>query len=450
MYDIIIIGGGPGGYVAAIRGAQLGARVALIEKGKLGGVCLNLGCIPTKTLLHTAEVFVGIKESDQLGIKAGSIELDFLKMMGRKDHVVKNLVAGVEWLMKSNGIDLFRGEAELVSRQSVRVNGESIAGKNIIIAVGSTSVKLPVPGIDKAAVITSDEIFSLERLPDSMAIIGGGVIGVEMALLFHSLGCPVTVIEMMDRIVPMMDREISMALTRILERRGIRIITGAKVEAIHQTGLIYSRNETKEALKAAVILMAAGRKPGGDSLDLDKLGISHDRGVIFTDERLRTNAPNIYAVGDVNGKSMLAHVAAMEGVVAAENIMGLERVMDYYAAPQCIYTFPEVAAVGITEEEAKNQGLQFKSSRFPVKANGKSLAEGNRDGFIKLIGDTTGRILGAHILAPHATEMITQCSLAMGLKATAEDITRIMFPHPTVSEIISEAARGITGRAIHG
>ena len=265
MYDIIIIGGGPGGYVAAIRGAQLGARVALIEKGKLGGVCLNLGCIPTKTLLHTAEVFAGLKESSSLGIKVGVLELDFPKMMGRKDQVVKNLVAGVEWLMKSNGIDLVRGEAELDSHQSVRVNGELVSGRNIIIAAGSTPVKLPVPGVEETTVITSDEIFTLERLPDSMAVIGGGIIGVEMALLFHSLGCPVTVIEMMDRIVPMMDREISKALTGVLERRGVKVITGAKVEAVHKTGLAYSRNETRENEEAAVILMAAGRRPGGDS-----------------------------------------------------------------------------------------------------------------------------------------------------------------------------------------
>lgn len=222
------------------------------------------------------------------------------------------------------------------------------------------------------------------------------------------------------------------------------------MEAIDQTGLTYSRNETKETLKAAVVLLAAGRRPGGDSLALDPIGVTHDRGVIVTDERLRTNVPNIYAVGDVNGKYMLAHVAVMEGVVAAENIMGLDRVMDYSAVPQCIYTFPEVAALGISEEEAISQGIPYKVSRFPVKANGKSLAEGNRDGFIKIITGETGHILGAHILAPHATEMITQCSLAMALKATVEDINRIIFPHPTVSEIISEAARGITGRTIHG
>jgi dihydrolipoamide dehydrogenase len=418
--------------------------VALIEKGKLGGVCLNLGCIPTKTLLHTAEVFAAIKESAQLGIKVGPPELDFSKMMGRKEQVVKGLGAGVQWLMKSNGIDVIPGEAKLISNQSVRVNGDEITGKNIIIAVGSTPLQLPVPGAEEAIVITSDEVFGLERLPDSMVIVGGGVIGVEMAFLFHLLGCPVTVIEMMDRIVPMMDQEISRTLAGILERRGVKIITGARVETIHKTGLTYTWNETTRNLEAAVILMAAGRRPNGDSLALDQLGIEHDRGRISADDHLRTNIPNVYAIGDVNGRHMLAHVASMEGVVAVENIMGQERVMDYSTVPQCIYTFPEVAAVGVTEEQAIQQGLQIKVSRFPVKANGKSMAEGNRDGLIKMIADHEGRILGVHILAPHATEMITQCGMAMGLGATTEALSRIMFPHPTVSEIISEAVRGIS------
>jgi dihydrolipoamide dehydrogenase len=276
-----------------------------------------------------------------------------------------------------------------------------------------------------------------------MTIIGGGVIGVEMALLFQSLGCPVTVLEMMDRIVPtpIMDREISRDLTGILKRRGIKIITGAKVEAIHKTGLTYRRDETVENLEAAVVFMAAGRRSNGDQLSLDKLGIEHDRGNISTDGHQRTNIPNIYAVGDVNGRYMLAHVAAMEGMVAVENIMGRERVMDYSAVPQCIYTFPEVAAMGMTEEQALQQNIPVKISRFPVKANGKSLAEGNRDGFIKLIAGDEGRILGAHIIAPHATEIISQIGLAMDLKATSQDLSRVIFPHPTVSEIISEAAK---------
>lgn len=449
LYDIIVIGGGPGGYVAAIRGAQSGAKVALIEKEKLGGICLNVGCIPTKTLLHTAEVFAAIKESAFLGIKAPAPELDFSKMMGRKDQVVKNLVAGVQWLMKSNGIEVIQGEAELISTESVSVNGAPFTGKHLIVATGSAPLKLPVPGVEEPIVITSDEVFTLEQLPESMVIIGGGAVGVEMALLFHTLGCPVTIIEMMDRIVPMMDREVSQALAGILERRGVNIVTGAKVEAIHKRGLAYGQNGTVRELEASAVLMAVGRRSNGNLLALDKLGIEHDRGVVATDEHLRTNIPNTYAVGDVNGKHMLAHVAAMEGVIAVENIMGRERLMDYSAVPQCIYTFPEVAAVGITEEQAIQKGYPTKVSRFPVKANGKSLAEGNRDGFIKMVTDDRGRILGTHIIAPHATEMITQCGLAMGLKTAAEDLSRIIFPHPTVSEIISEAAHGITGRAIH-
>ena len=449
MYDIIIIGGGPGGYVAAIRGAQLGAKVALIEKENLGGVCLNLGCIPTKTLLHAAEIFTTIKDSAYWGIKAAKPELDFPKMMARKDQVVKNLVAGVRWLMQSNGIDVIKGNAELVSAEAISVNGELLTGRNMIIAVGSSPLKLPVPGGTEPAVITSDEVFALERLPDSMTIIGGGVIGVEMAVLFQALGCATTIIEIADRIAPMLDAEISQALAGILERYRVKIVTGAQVEAIKPGRLIYRLNNMVRSLETSVILMAVGRRSNGGLLALDRLGIEHNRGVIAADANLRTNIPNIFAVGDVNGKYMLAHVAAMEGIVAVENIMGRKRTMDYSAVPQCIYTFPEVAVVGMTEEQAIHQGYPVKVSRFPVKANGKSLAEGNREGFIKLIAADSGRILGAHIMAPHASELISQCGLALNLNASAAALTKTIFPHPTIAEIISEAAQGIVDRPIN-
>jgi dihydrolipoamide dehydrogenase len=449
LYDIIIIGGGMGGYVAAIRGAQLGAKVVLIEKDKLGGVCLNRGCIPTKTLLHSAELFTTIKKAERFGILVASPELDFNQMMARKDQVVKTHVGGVQWLMKSNGIDVIHGNAELVSPEAVSVNGKQIEARNLIIAVGSVPAELSIPGAGESNVITSDEVFSLDHLPESIVIIGGGVIGVEMAALFQNLDCITTVIELLDRIVPMMDGEVSASLTEILKRQGVRIITGARVEAIQREGLSYNRNEVSQNINASLVLMAVGRRSNGNRLDFDKLGIKHDRGFIATDERLRTNIPGVYAVGDVNGKYMLAHVAAMEGIVAVENIMGHDRVMDYHAVPQCIYTFPEVASVGLTEEEAVNEGYRIKVSRFPVKANGKSMADGNWEGFIKMVAGSTGEILGVHIIGPHATEMITQGSMAIGLKATAADITRIVFPHPTVSEIISEAAHGIVDRPIH-
>lgn len=449
MYDIIVIGGGPGGYVAAIRGAQLGAKVALIEKERLGGICLNLGCIPTKTLLHAAEVFTAIKDSARWGIKVTKPELDFPKMMARKDQVVRNLVAGVQWLMQSNGIDVIQGNAELVSTEAISVNGDLLTGRNMIIAVGSSPLKLPVPGGAIPAVITSDEVFSLKRLPDSMTIISGGAIGVEMAALFQALGCTTTIIELMDRIAPRLDTEISQALTGILERRGVKIVTGARVEAIQPGKLTYYLNNTVRSLEASIILMAVGRCSNGSLLALDRLGIEHNRGVIVTDARLRTNIPNIFAVGDVNGKDMLAHVAVMEGIIAVENIMGREKTMDYSAVPQCIYTFPEVAVVGMTEEQAIHQGYQVKVSRFPVKANGKSLAEGNREGLIKLIAADSGRILGAHIIAPHATELISQCSLALNLNAPATALTRTIFPHPTIAEIVFEAAQGIIDRPIN-
>jgi dihydrolipoamide dehydrogenase len=454
MYDVIIIGGGPGGYVAAIKGAQLGLKVALIEKENLGGVCLNRGCIPTKSLLHIASVFSDIKKAGQLGISVSSPVIDFSKAVAKKDQLVKSLVGGIQWLMKNNGVEVVRGEADLVSEKEVAVNGNIMEAGNIIIAVGSSPVMPKIPGADNANVITSDDALALKELPKTMTIIGGGVIGVEMAFLFQSLGCATTIIEMAGRLVPMMDRDLSGGLAEMLKGLGVNIITDACVEYISSDSVTYrssnsSSNSSKQT-QSEKVLVCVGRASNGLSLSLDKVGISHKKGIIAVDERLRTNIPGIYAIGDVNGKYMLAHVASAEGIRAIENIRGEDGIMDYGAIPQCIYTAPEAASVGLTEEEAMEKGMQIKVSKIPLAANGKALAEGCQKGFSKMIMDkTSGKLLGAHILAPHAAEIITQCTIAMDTNAKIDDLVHVIFPHPSVSELLNEAIHGLNHRPIH-
>lgn len=450
MYDLVVIGAGPGGYVAAIRAAQGGAKVALIEQDEVGGVCLNRGCIPTKTLLHSAGLYQSIKKAAEFGVTVSTPTVDFARMISRKEQVVKTLVGGIQWLLKKNKVQLIKGKAQLESAKEIRVNEEIIKSENLIIAVGSSPALLPIPGADDPAVITSDEALSLDRLPASLAIIGGGVIGVEMAFLFQSLGCAVTIIELMDRLVPMFDAEVSKTLTEILVKNGITVYTNARVEAIEEGVISYRYNGNLEHLAPEKILMAVGRRSNGLSLDLDKVGIKHEKGVIATDNRLRTSVPNIYAIGDVNGKYMLAHVASAEGIVAVENILGRSCEMSYEAVPQCIYTQPEVAAVGLTQEEAEKEGYRIKVSKIPLLANGKALAVGETKGFIKMIADLdTEQILGAHIIAPSATDMIAQVCQMIALKNPAGELAKVIYPHPTVSEIIAEATHGIVDRPIH-
>ncbi len=449
-YNIIIVGGGPGGYVAAIRGAQMGAKVALVEEKALGGVCLNCGCIPTKALLKSAMVLQEIKDAARFGINIGSVSVDFNRIMKRKNEVVSTLSSGIKGLMSANGIDVIKGRAELEAYDTVNIQGKRLKGSSIIIATGSVPFKPPIPGIDRSCVITSDEALELTKLPKSMVVIGGGVIGVEMATLFGLLGCEVTIIEMMDRIVPMMESEISEELCSILKKSSISVITSARVKEIHDGSVTYSKGNATQNVKAEKVLLASGRLSSGEKLSLDKLGIRHKKGVIETDEKMRTNIENIYAIGDVNGKYMLAHTASEEGIVAVENIMGLTKTMDYNSIPQCIYTSPEIASVGITEEQARSKGYKVRVSKFPLMANGKALTEGYTDGFIKMIADEAyGQILGVHIMASHATEIISQCAIAMHNELTVYELANTIFPHPTQSEIIPEASRGFSHGAVH-
>ena len=451
--DVLIIGGGPGGYVAAIKAVHLGLKTVLIEKDKLGGVCLNKGCIPTKALVATAETIYHIQRAREFGIHLRGYSLDFAAIMERKDRIVRMVSSNLDQLTKSNKIRVIKGEGQIVEPGEVEVlfeegQREILHTKNIIIATGSKVMKLPIPGIDSDGVITSDEALSLKELPSRMIIIGGGVVGIEFASIFKALGVEITIVEMLPRILPSIDEEISRRLTQILKRKGIGIITDCKVKDIRKDnqnlGILVSKLEGGIILEAEKVLLAAGRVPELGNIDVQGLGIKLDKGVIKVDGRMRTNIPGIYAIGDVVGKIMLAHVASREGIVAVENIFGKKVSMDYKAVPNCVFSIPEVASVGLTEEEARRGNSNIKVSKFPFRANSKALIMGETEGMVKIIanGDNL-KLLGVHILGVHASDLIAEVTLALSMGATAKDIINTIHAHPTLEEMIAETAEGI-------
>lgn len=449
-YDVAIIGGGPGGYVAAIQAAKLGGKVLLIEKENLGGVCLNKGCIPTKTLLKSSGTYKAVKEAERFGIAVENVSIDFKKMMLRKQEVVATLVNGIKGLMKANKIDVVRGEGRIADATHIAVGQDTFEASNIIIATGSRPFIPGIKGIESDHVMDSDALLSIDKLPASITIIGGGVIGVEFAVLLSELGCSVTIVEMMDNIMFMADEDVIKELKSILKRNRVNIIVSARVTEIKGQEVIYERDGKILSIESDKVLVAVGRIPETDQAELDRLGIVHVRGRITTDERMQTNIKGIYAIGDVNGKYMLAHVASKEGIIAANNIFGIECRMSYKAIAQCIYSHPEISWVGLTEKEAIEQGYEVSIGRFPISANGKSLAEGDVSGFVKVIIDKKYKeILGVHMICSHATDMVSEAVLAIDLEATAEDIAASIHPHPTVSEALMEAAHAALGKAIH-
>ena len=457
--DVVIIGGGPGGYVAAIKAAHLGLKAVLIEKDKLGGVCLNRGCIPTKALVSTAELLNHLQRAGEFGIQVKDYSIDFPAIMKRKDLITRRLSSGVEQLMKANQVRVVRGEGQIIEPGIVEVldadgQKEVIKTKNIIIATGSKVMKLPIPGIDSGGVITSDEALSLSELPSKMIIIGGGVVGIEFAGIFKALGVEVTVVEMLPRILLPIDEEIARRLAMNLKRKGIEILTDCKVKGIkknHQNlEVLVSTSEGEKKLETERVLLAAGRVPELGNIDVQRLGIELEKGAIKVDEKMKTNIPGIYAVGDVVGKIMLAHVASREGIVAIENISGKEVLMDYKVVPNCVFSMPEVASVGLTEEEARKENNNIKVSKFPFMANGKALGMGETEGMVKIIADAdTSELLGMHILGVHASDLIAEGTLALSMEATAFEIVNTIHAHPTLAETIAEAAEGITGKPIH-
>ncbi|WP_371374570.1 dihydrolipoyl dehydrogenase [Sporomusa aerivorans] len=457
-YDVAVIGGGPGGYVAAIRAAQLGGKVLLVEKESLGGVCLNRGCIPTKTLLKSAEKWEDLQRCAEFGLQAGEVGFDFSSIVARKDKVVAGLRAGIEQLVKSNAITVLHGTAVLTGAGSLAVSTasgtETYETGKVIVATGSAPSSIPVPGRELAAVLTSDNLLELTEVPKSLLVIGAGVVGLEFAFIMKAFGCEVTIVEMLPTILPMVDSDIVKRIGPVLRKQGIKTVAGAKVTAIEEAagGVTVKVSTAKGDQEFAVekVLVAAGRRPVTEELGLAEAGVFYDRTGINVNERMETNIPGIYAIGDVTGQSMLAHAASAAGIVAAENAMGLNSVMDYRAIPSCIFTTPEIAMVGLTEAEASNQGLSYTIGRFNFAANGKAVTMGEPDGLVKIIAAAeTGKVLGMHILGPHASDLIMEGALAIQNGLTARDIAHTVHPHPTLSETVMESAHGTFGEIIH-
>lgn len=452
-YDIIILGGGPGGYVAAIKAAQNNLKVALIEKEVVGGICLNHGCIPTKTLLKNAKVFKTLNHASDYGVTiGGDIGYDWTQMMKRKNLVVKKLTTGVAGLLKKNGVEVFNGLGKVVAKDKVEVNGETLSCKNLILATGASPVVPPIEGLkeayEKGFARTSREMLQIEEAPKNLVIIGGGVIGVEFATIFGSLGSKVTIIEKLDGILPLMDDDIRTQYTKILKKDGIEIFANAEVKSVKKDKVIYKFDGKDHEVKADSVLISVGMR--ANTGGLDALNLKIEKNAIVTDERLKTNIENVYAIGDVNGKFMLAHVASHEGIVAVENILGHDKKMNYGRMPNAVYGSPEIATIGFTEKELKDQGVKYKASTFPLLASGKALADNEKDGFVKLlVSEKYKEILGAHILAYNASDLIAELGVTMELEGTAYEIANTVHPHPTLSEIIMEAAHGAIDKPIH-
>jgi dihydrolipoamide dehydrogenase len=462
-YDVVVIGGGPGGYVAAIRAAQLGLKTACVEQRKtLGGTCLNVGCIPSKALLTSSEKFEEAKHTlAGHGIKLGSVELDLPTMMANKNKVVKDNTAGIEFLFKKNKIDWLKGKGRISGKGEVTVEGdggaEVIGAKNIIIATGSESIPVAGVEVDEQRIVTSTGALELTEVPKRLAVIGGGVIGLELASVWGRLGAEVTVIEFLDRILPGLDGEVSKQMQRILGKQGFTFKLGTKVTsaAVGNAGITLTVEPAKggesQQVEADVVLVAIGRRPYTAGLGLEELGIEvNGRGRIVTDAHWQTNVPGVYAIGDVIEGQMLAHKAEDEGVAVAEFISGQSAHINYDAIPGIVYTWPEAAAVGKTEEELKAAGVKYKAGKFPFTANGRARALGYTDGFVKILADAaTDRVLGVHIVGPSAGDLIAEVTLAMEFGASAEDIGRTCHAHPTLAEAVKEAALAVDGRPIH-
>lgn len=431
MYDLCVIGSGWAGFNAALRAAELGAKVCLIEKDKLGGVCLNRGCIPTKALVNSAKLFSHLKELPSFGIEVKDYAINFEKIQEYKTKVVEKLSLGIEFHLKSKKVEFIKAEASLSSNDEIIANGQKIKAKNIIIATGSRPSELPSLKFDGKRIITSNEILELQSPPKTLLIVGGGAIGSEFAGIFSSIGTKVTVVELLERLLPLEDRDISQKIEILFKKKGINVLTQTRIEDCSLEGF-------------EKILVCVGRTPNTENLGLEEVGIKTEKRRICVDKFLQTNIPNIYAIGDCVGKKMLAHVASYEAVVAAENIFSAKREVNYLAVPNCIFTDPEIGSVGISEEEAEKQGLPIKSSKFSFLSSGMAQILGQTDGFIKLIANAnTHEVLGAAIIGPKATELIGILTLAIRKGLKVEEIYDTIFSHPTLSESIFEAVKGL-------
>ncbi len=458
-FKVVVIGAGPGGYVAALRAAQLGFKTAIVEKEYIGGVCLNWGCIPSKALLYVTELKRTIEASERIGLKAQNVSIDLDKLKKHRDDTIKRLTGGVKLLLDKAGVKIFMGQANFVSANSLEITAGAektvIEADNFIIATGSSTGDLPILRIDGKSIIGSREAISLSRIPASLGIIGAGPIGMEMGTVYKTLGSNVTVIELLDAVLPTLDPEMSAAAEKAFVKQGMEIHTSAQVLSSKKNGdkidLEVKTKEGNKTMSFDMVLVAVGMKPNSANLNLEKVGVKTDsRGFIAVDKTMRTNIPNIYAIGDVAGGMLLAHKASHEGIVAAEAIGGSTAGADWKAVPYAVFTDPEIAGIGLTEKEAKSQGRKIKIGRFPYRAVGKGIATLATEGFSKIISDAdTDEILGVHIFGPHSGDIIFAGTAIMEFDGTSEDLGHIMGIHPTLSEALMEAGLNVNKKAIH-
>jgi len=457
QFDLIVIGGGPGGYVAAIRAAQLGQRVALVERDNLGGICVNWGCIPTKALLKNASVVETIKHANDFGIQVEKFSADFGKAIDRSRVVSNRLVKGVEFLMKKNKIEVVKGEATLTARDRVEIkpDGRVLTAKNIIVATGARPLSIPGLPIDGNAVITSREALELRELPSPIVIVGAGPIGMEFAYIYRAYGAEVTVVEMLPHLLPREDAEVSAEIEKAIKKLGINFRVNTKVEGAEKSGdqvrLKVSSDGKTEEIAAQKVLVAISVRPNSENLGLEALGVEMERGAIKVNDQMQTNVPGTYAIGDVTMKLPLAHVASHQGIIAAETIAGKEtHPLNLNNVPRCTYCTPQVASLGLTEAQAKEQGYDVRVGRFPFRANGKALGINEYEGFVKLVVDKKyGEILGAHLVGPEVTDLTGELSLAKSAELTPLELAHAVHAHPTLTEVIAEAALDAMGQAIH-
>ena len=460
-YDVIVLGSGPGGYVAAIRCAQLGMRTAIVERDELGGVCLNWGCIPSKSLIRNAEVLNLIKDADIYGISFDNLKFDFQHAQERSRQVVNRLTTGVGFLMRKNSVEHITGEASFVNSQTIEINPNSgdpiktVTADRVIIATGARQKDLPTLPIDHDVVITSRNALEMSEVPNEVIIVGGGATGVEFAYVWNSYGTKVTILELMDRLVPNEDEEISHLLEKSLQSQGIEFRTGVTVEGIDvamgSANVMIVDDGNTETISAEKVLVAVGVQGNSDTIGLQNTGVATDRGFISIGENMETNVSGIFAVGDVTGRMLLAHVASAQAVTVAEYIAGLDpQPLDYSLMPRAIYCKPQVASFGLTEAQAIEQGLSVNIGRFPFTASGKAIALGETEGMVKLVvDDEIGEIIGAHMIGSEVTELLGELSMAKLLEGTSTELGWLVRPHPTISEIVKEAALDTMGEAIH-
>ena len=455
-FDAVVVGGGPGGYECAIRLSQNGLKTALVEEAELGGTCLNRGCIPTKTLLHSADVYHDAKNGAAMGIQAGELTFDYAKIIERKNAVAKQLSNGVAFLEKNHGVTVFASHATLADRNTVELaDGETLQCDHLIVATGSSPARIPIPGVDLPGVVDSTGLLNMTECPKHIIIVGGGVIGVEFATFFYRLGVPVTIVEMLDRVLGPLDKDVTDFVEAELKRCGVELVLGVRVESI-EPGLKVHYASVKDGAKGTaegdVVLMAGGRIPNTRGIGLEKLGVRMDRkGFVDVDGLCRTNVPGVYAIGDINGKMQLAHVASAQGLLVADHIAGKPcKQLNYNRIPSCVYCNPETAMVGLTEEQARATGREVGTGTFNLSGNGKALTMGENKGFAKFIYDkATDEILGFHVIGPRATDLAAEVAAVMECEGTIAEIARTVHPHPTVSEVVMEAAHVCHGSCVN-